>query len=145
MFVELPDHAARQGTEVVVEQGEGFLLKQPRVYHVVSLVGLSFVPNANQTNAAIMFVMLKPWDDRTTRRDQFATVLGGVNGYLFQLQQTRGFAFNLPEIIGLGTTAGLELNLQDRGVNDITRFAGLTGEFAADAHASPPLRGGYPA
>src|SRR5207244_3014219 len=68
----------------------------------------------------------------------------GVNGYLFQLQQTRGFAFNLPEIIGLGTTAGLELNLQDRGVNDVTRFAGLTGEFAADANALPELRGVYP-
>src|SRR5206468_11741961 len=106
-------------------------------------VGLNFIQNADQTNAAIMFRMLKPWDDRTTPRDQFATVLGRVNGLLFQLQQTRGFAFNLPEIIGLGTTAGLELNLQDRGVNDVTRFAGLAGEFAADANALPQLRGVY--
>src|SRR5438034_9560650 len=91
-----------------------------------------------------MFVMLKPWEERTAPRDQFAAVLGAVNGFLFQLPQTRGFAFNLPEIIGLGTTAGLELNLQDRGVNDVTRFAGLAGEFAADANALPQLRGVYP-
>jgi len=71
-------------------------------------------------------------------------VVGAVNGFLFQLQQTRGFAFNLPEIIGLGTTAGLELNLQDRGVNDVTRFAGLAGEFAADANALPQLARVYP-
>src|SRR5947207_1855804 len=144
MLVELPDNASRQRTEAVVKQVEGYLMQQPAINHVVSLVGLNFIQNANQTNAAIMFVMLKPWDDRTNPRDQFAAVLGGVNGFLFQLQQTRGFAFNLPEIIGLGTTAGLELNLQDRGVNDITRFAGLTGEFAADANASPALRGVYP-
>jgi len=144
MLIELPDNASRQRTEAVVKQVEGFLLQQPAINHVVSLVGLNFIQNANQTNAAIMFVMLKPWDDRTTPRDQFASVLGGVNGYLFQLQQTRGFAFNLPEIIGLGTTAGLELNLQDRGVNDVTRFAGLAGEYAADANALPELRGVYP-
>src|SRR2546425_686685 len=88
--------------------------------------------------------MLKPWEERTAKQDQLPAVLGAVNGYLFQLKETRGFAFNLPEIIGLGTTAGLELNLQDRGVNDVTRFAGLAGEFAADANALPELRGVYP-
>ena len=144
MLIELPDNASRQRTEAVVKQVEGFLLQQPAINHVVALVGLNFIQNANQTNAAIMFVMLKPWDERTAARDQFPAVLGAVNGFLFQLQQTRGFAFNLPEIIGLGTTAGLELNLQDRGVNDVTRFAGLAGEFAADANALPQLRGVYP-
>jgi len=144
MLIELPDNASRQRTEAVVKQVEAFLLKQPAVNHVVGLVGLNFIQNANQTNAAIMFVMLKPWGERTAARDQFPAVLGAVNGFLFQLQQTRGFAFNLPEIIGLGTTAGLELNLQDRGVNDVTRFAGLAGEFAADANALPQLRGVYP-
>ena len=144
MLIELPDNASRQRTEAVVKQVEAFLLKQPAINHVVALVGLNFIQNANQTNAAIMFVMLKPWDERTAARNQFPAVLGAVNGFLFQLQQTRGFAFNLPEIIGLGTTAGLELNLQDRGVNDVTRFAGLAGEFAADANALPQLRGVYP-
>src|SRR2546427_7045948 len=91
-----------------------------------------------------MFVMLKPWEERTAKQDQLPAVLGAVNGYLFQLKETRGFAFNLPEIIGLGTTAGLELNLQDRGVNDVTRFAGLAGEVARDANALADLRGVYP-
>ena len=144
MLIELPDNASRQRTEAVVKQVEGFLKQQPAINHIVSLVGLNFIQNANQTNAAIMFVMLKPWEERTAPRDQFAAVLGAVNGFLFQLPQTRGFAFNMPEIIGLGTTAGLELNLQDRGVNDVTRFAGLTGEFAGDANALPELRGVYP-
>jgi hydrophobe/amphiphile efflux-1 (HAE1) family protein len=144
MLIELPDNASRQRTEAVVKQVEGFLKAQPAINHVVSLVGLNFIQNANQTNAAIMFVMLKPWEERNAPKDKLPAVLGAVNGYLFQLQETRGFAFNLPEIIGLGTTAGLELNLQDRGVNDVTRFAGLTGEFAADANALPQLRGVYP-
>jgi len=144
MLIELPDNASRQRTESVVRQVEGFLKQQPAINHVVSLVGLNFIQSANQTNAAIMFVMLKPWEERSAQKDQLPAVLGAVNGYLFQLKETRGFAFNLPEIIGLGTTAGLEMNLQDRGVNDVTRFAGLTGAFAGDANASPDVRGVYP-
>jgi len=144
MLIELPDNASRQRTEAVVRQVEGFLKQQPAINHVVSLVGLNFIQSANQTNAAIMFVMLKPWEERSAQKDQLPAVLGAVNGYLFQLKETRGFAFNLPEIIGLGTTAGLEMNLQDRGVNDVTRFAGLTGAFAGDANALPDVRGVYP-
>ena len=144
MLIELPDNASRQRTEAVVRQVEGFLKQQPAINHVVSLVGLNFIQSANQTNAAIMFVMLKPWEERSAQKDQLPAVLGAVNGHLFQLKETRGFAFNLPEIIGLGTTAGLEMNLQDRGVNDVTRFAGLTGAFAGDANALPDVRGVYP-
>ena len=144
MLVELPDNASRQRTEAVVARLEGFLKQQPAVKDVVAFVGLNFIQNANQTNAAIMFVTLKPWDVRSSKRDQLGAVVGGVNGYLFGLKETRGFAFNLPEIIGLGTTAGLEMNLQDRGVNDVTKFAGLAGEFARDANALPALRGVYP-
>ncbi len=144
ILVELPDDASRQRTEAVVHRLEGFLQRQPAIGHVVSLVGLNFIQNANQTNTGMLFVMLKPWDERPAPAEQLPAVLGAVNRYLYQLREARGFAFNLPEIIGLGTTAGLELNLQDRGVNDITRFADLTGEFARDANALPELRGVYP-
>src|SRR2546428_1775002 len=96
MLIELPDNASRQRTEAVVKQGEGFFKHKPAINHTVSLVGLNFIQNANQTNAAIMFVMLKPWEERTAPRDQFAAGLGAVNGFPFQLPQTRGLAFNMP-------------------------------------------------
>src|SRR5439155_821345 len=84
-----------------------------------------------------------PWDERTSRKDQINAGLGAVNGYLFGMRNARGFAFNLPEIIGLGTTAGLEMNLQDRGVNDVQRFAGFVNDFTREANGRPELRGVY--
>src|SRR5437016_3392363 len=143
MLVALPDDASRQRTEAVVGGIEGFLKRQPAINHVVALVGLDFIQNANQTNAAIIFVNMKPWDERSSRRDQINAVLGAVNGYLFGMRNARGFAFNLPEIIGLGTTAGLEMNLQDRGVNDVQRFAALVNDFTREANGRPELRGVY--
>jgi len=143
MLVALPDDASRQRTEGVVAGIEAFLKQQPAVYHVVAFVGLDFIQNANQTNAAIVFVSMKPWDQRTSRKDQINAVLGAVNGYLFGMRNARGFAFNLPEIIGLGTTAGLEMNLQDRGVNDVQRFGALVNDFTRAANGQPELRGVY--
>src|SRR5713101_6477402 len=143
MLVALPDDASRERTEGVVGGIEAFLRQQPAVKHVVALVGLDFIQNANQTNAAIIFVNMKPWDERTSRKDQINAVLGAVNGYLFGMRNARGFAFNLPEIIGLGTTAGLEMNLQDRGVNDVQRFGALVNDFTRAANGQPELRGVY--
>ena len=52
-------------------------------------------------------------------------LLQSSNGYFFtQIPEAFVFAFNAPEIIGLGTTAGLELNLEDRGVNNVREVRG---------------------
>ena len=109
--------------------------------YVVNFSGLSFVLGTNQTNSASMFVLLKPWDERTGKQDQLDAVLQGTNQFLASLHNAVAFGFNLPEIPGLGTTAGLEVNLQDRSVNDIRKFAGLVNEYTQQANAQPELQG----
>jgi len=139
MIVQLPDGASRQRTDEVVARIEHFLGEQPAIKNVVSLVGLNFLLGANQTNSATVFVLLKPWDERAGAANQLDAVLQKTNGFLFSMRDAQAFAFNLPEIPGLGSTAGLEMNLQDRGVNDIRRFARLAGDFATQANALPEV------
>ena len=141
LVVQLPDGASLQRTEEVTQRIENYLLKQRQVAYVVNFSGLSFVLGTNQPNAASMFVLLKPWDQRTGKQDQLDAVLQGTNRYLSSLTDAVAFGFNLPEIPGLGTTAGLEVNLQDRSVNDMRKFAGLVSEYAQQANAQPELQG----
>ncbi len=141
IVVQLPDGASTQRTGQVVSQIEGYLRKQPAVRYVVSFTGLSFVLGTNQTNSASMFVLLKPWDERKSKEDQLTAVLNGTNGFMASLNTAVAFGFNLPEIPGLGTTAGLEVNLQDRGINDVRKFAGLVNEFVQKANTLPELQG----
>ncbi|HEU4641120.1 MAG TPA: multidrug efflux RND transporter permease subunit [Gemmatimonadaceae bacterium] len=138
--VELPGGASLQRTEEVVHRVESFIKQQPAVQHVFALVGFSLIQGASQTSSATMFVNLKPWDERTSKSEQIGAVLGKVNGMLFQMRDATAFAFNLPEIPGLGTTAGLEMNLQDRGINDVRRFAAVAQQFAAEANKQPALQ-----
>jgi hydrophobe/amphiphile efflux-1 (HAE1) family protein len=141
VVLQLPDGASLQRTVEVTQRIESFLLKQPSVAYVVNFSGLSFVLGTNQTNSASMFVLLKPWDERTSKGDQLDAVLQATNRFLSSLNNAVAFGFNLPEIPGLGTTAGLEVNLQDRSVNDIRKLAGLVSEYTQAANAQPELQG----
>jgi multidrug efflux pump len=138
--VELPAGASRQRTDDVVARVQKYLLAQPGVNHTVALTGLSLLQGgASQTSSATVFAGLKPWDERKKPELQLEAILGKANGFFSQIKEATIFGFNFPEIPGLGVTAGLEMNLQDRSVNDVVKFASLAQEFVADANKLPEV------
>ena len=140
--IELPSGASRQRTDEVVARVQSYLLAQPGVRHTVALTGLSLLQGgAAQTSSATVFAGLKPWDERKTPDTQLDAILGKANGAFSQIKEAIIFGFNFPEIPGLGVTAGLEMNLQDRSVNDVTKFAALAQQFVADANKLPEAQG----
>ena len=52
-----------------------------------------------------------------------------------------GFAFNLPEIPGLGATSGVEANLQNRSGKDVRDFALQVQAFQAAVNQLPRRAG----
>jgi len=139
--VQLPDAATRQRTEAVVRRVEDILRHEEAVAGFVELIGLDILSRSNQTNAAVLFARLKPWDERPSKTLQIDAVVGRVNGALFGIREALAFAFNFPEIPGVGTTSGLEFNLQSRQGGDIRRFAGIAQQFVQDANQLPELQG----
>ncbi|MGE0352095.1 MAG: efflux RND transporter permease subunit [Gemmatimonadales bacterium] len=137
----LPDGASRQRTEAVVSQIEQFVLQDPGVEQIAVLVGLDILTQATKTNAATMFVRLKPWDERTTPETQLPAILGRINGQLFMLRDALAFSFNFPEVPGLGQTAGLEMHLQARAGTDLQTFAQQVNAFVAAANQLPEVAG----
>ncbi|HET7422344.1 MAG TPA: efflux RND transporter permease subunit, partial [Gemmatimonadales bacterium] len=138
--IQLPDGASRQRTDKVVEQVEGILRKEKGIRTFAALVGFNLLAQANQSNGATMFVLLQPWDDRG-KQDQLDAILGRVNGQLFGLKNALAFGFNFPEIPGLGSTAGLELNLQARSGQDIATFNRQVQAAVADIGKLPETPG----
>jgi multidrug efflux pump len=66
--MQLPPGATLERTQAVVEKVEGFMLKQPEVKSMVAVLGFSF--SGQGQNAALAFVTLKDWSERT-RPGQF--------------------------------------------------------------------------
>jgi multidrug efflux pump len=71
--VQLPPGATQERTLAVMEQVEGFMLKQPEVQSMVGVLGFSF--SGQGQNAALAFVTLKDWSERQAR--QSAQALAG--------------------------------------------------------------------
>ena len=138
--LQLPDAASLERTQATVERIEGILRSEPAVKNIVALVGFDILTRASQSNSAVIFCNVKPWGERGPQ-DQLEAIRGRVQGRLFQLPDAFAFAFNLPEIFGLGVTAGVETNLQARGGQTVQQFAAQAQEFVQAANQLPAAGG----
>ena len=139
--MNLPDAASRQRTDEVVSRVERMILADSSVARTVTLVGLDLLTFSNQPNSATMFVGLKPWEERKKKSQSVDAIVQRVGFGLYQMKEAFSFAFNFPEIPGLGRTAGLELNPQARAGQDYRSFAGQVQALVADINKLPVVQG----
>ncbi len=136
LSVQLPDAASLQRTEAAVAKIEKIIRTEPAVVNIVALVGLDILTQSNATSGATVFLNVKPWDERG-KHDALDSIAARLNGKLFGLPDATAFGFNLPEVPGLGTTAGVEINLQNRNGQDIRTFAQHVQEFRQAVNQLP--------
>jgi len=136
LSVQLPDAASLQRTTATVEKIEKILRAEPAVVNIVALAGLNFLNGSNSTNGATVFLNVKPWEERGPH-DALDSIAARVNRKLAGLPDASAFGFNLPEVPGLGTTAGVEINVQNRNGQDIRQFAQHVEEFRQAVNKLP--------
>ncbi|KAF1723085.1 efflux RND transporter permease subunit [Pseudoxanthomonas wuyuanensis] len=113
-LVQLPPGATHARTLAVIEQIEHHFLvdQQDSVDGMFAVPGFSFAGSGQ--NVALLFVKLKPWDERT-REDQSVTGVAAKAGAFFAtLRDAKAFAFAPPAVSELGNATGFDLMLQDR-------------------------------
>ncbi len=110
--VQLPPGASVNRTEKVMQQVEGFFLKQPEVEKIIGVMGFSFA-GAGQ-NAGLAFVPLKDWSERPGPEHTAQAVAGRAFGALMQVRDGFIFPLSPPPIPELGTATGFTFRLQDR-------------------------------
>jgi hydrophobe/amphiphile efflux-1 (HAE1) family protein len=110
---QLPQGASLSRTRAVVEQIEQIIMPTPGVDRILSIVGFSLVDNGAQSNSAFIVVRMKPFEDRKSAQESVFAAIGRVFGATQQVLTANTFAFNIPPIIGLGTGAGFQYQLQN--------------------------------
>ncbi len=113
--VQLPPGATQNRTLEVMQQVEAFILKQPEVQSMVSVLGFSF--SGTGQNAALAFVTLKDWKERTGPGQTAQALAGRSFGALSRIRDAFIFPLSPPPIPELGTGSGFAFRLQDRGGN----------------------------
>ena len=113
--VQLPPGATQNRTLAVMEQAESYMLKQPEVQSMVSVLGFSF--SGTGQNAALAFVTLKDWAERSGAEHAASGIAGRAFGALMGIKDAFIFAVSPPPIPELGSSSGFNFRLQDRGGN----------------------------
>ncbi len=110
--VQLPPGATLERTTAVMAQVEDFMLKQPEVQSMIGILGFSFAGQGQ--NAALAFVTLKDWAERSEPGNSADALAGRAFGALSGIRDAFIFPLSPPAIPELGTSSGFSFRLQDR-------------------------------
>jgi HAE1 family hydrophobic/amphiphilic exporter-1 len=138
IIVQLPDGASLQRTDAVAEKVRDVLQKTPGVDIAGSISGLNFLTNAAQSNSAIEFAVLRPWDERGTALS-VSNILASVRPKLFMIPDAFVLAVDPPSINGLGTTGGFEFEVEDLAGRGAVALNDATQALLAEARKQPEL------
>ena len=138
--VQGPAGASLEYTGQIAKRAEDIILKDPDVMALFSVMGFSFSGAAS--NQGLMFVRLKPFEDRIGDEHSVQAVLGRISGPLFGIPGAIVVGFTPPAIQGLSRFGGFEFQVLDQSGGDITRLAQATQAIAGAGNQSPKLRPG---
>ena len=137
--VQLPDAASQERTQGVLKKIDQILAKTPGVSDWISLGGFSVLDATNASNAATIYVVMKPWEERTGANTSQAAVLAYLQRQFAQVQEAVAFAFAPPAIPGLGVSGGFQMQLQDRGGIGLAELQSMTNEMVQDGNGQTAL------
>jgi HAE1 family hydrophobic/amphiphilic exporter-1 len=137
LSVQLPDAATRQRTLGVMDKVNENMAGMEGVKGWICLTGFSLMDGASASNAAAVWIVFDPWEERLEKGLTLDAMLGGLRMRLAGIQDASIFAFAPPAIRGLGTAGGFQMQLQDRagaGPDELQQVVGeLTGEANSKA------------
>ena len=135
--VQLPPGATQNRTLEVMKQVERYMLEQPEVQSMVSIMGFSFAGTGQ--NAALGFVTLKDWQQREGAAHSAQALVGRAFGALGRIRDAFIFPVSPPPIRELGRANGFAFRLQDRGGNGHDALLAARNQLLGKAAESPLL------
>ncbi|UFX44907.1 multidrug efflux RND transporter permease subunit [Bradyrhizobium sp. 41S5] len=139
--VQLPDGAAIDRTQRVLDQVTEIARKTPGVEQVVAIAGISALDNSSSlANAGVAYVILKDWGSRGPGED-LRSLVYGLNDKLAVIPEARILVIPPPPIQGIGNAAGFAMQVQLRDGNaDYGKLQAVTGAVVSNAQTQSALQ-----
>ena len=139
-FAQLPGGASLERTDKVIRQMSDIALKHEGVQSAVAFPGLSIAGFSNSPNAGIVFVTLKDFSERSLTGNAIA---GSLNQQFGVIKDAFVAIFPPPPVMGLGTTGGFKLEIQDQGDMGYDALNGVVQQVIGKTYQSKILVNSY--
>lgn len=114
-FAQLPDGATLDRSEKVIRQMSEIALKEPGVESAVAFPGLSINGFMNSSSAGIVFVTLRPFEERKSHELSGIAISNKLQQkFATEIKDAFVAIFPPPPVQGLGTIGGFKLQVEDR-------------------------------
>ena len=110
----LPPGSSLDRTDRVVREASDILLSRPGVANTVMFAGFDGATFTNAPNLGVIFVTLKPFDERVKAGLATATILNDLRSQMQVLREASILILPPPSVPGIGTGGGFKLYVQDR-------------------------------
>ncbi|HEX5660931.1 MAG TPA: efflux RND transporter permease subunit, partial [Polyangiales bacterium] len=140
-FAQLPDAASLERSDEVIREMSRIALETPGVEHAIAFPGLSIQGFTNSPNAGIVFVDLKPFEERTTPELSGMALAAELNKRFGAIQDSFVAIFPPPPVQGLGTIGGFKLYVEDRGDQGLEALYETTQRFLGTSAGQSELSG----
>ena len=111
--VQLPNASSLDRTTEVTERLQKTISAYPEVENVLVINGFSSLFGSQSSNLATFFIVLDHWHERKGKEHSSDAIVARINRDAAAIQEAIIFAVNPPTIQGLGSTGGLEWQLED--------------------------------
>ncbi|HTJ99508.1 MAG TPA: efflux RND transporter permease subunit [Bordetella sp.] len=142
LFVQIstPSGATAERTQVVIDEAIKYFLQDEKdtVASVFSINGFNF--GGRGQNAALMFVKLKDWGDRSAAHQKVAALAARSSAHFAQtIRDAQVVAFAPPAVLELGNATGFDFQLMDRAGLGHQALLDARNKLLGEAAKSPIL------
>lgn len=139
--VQLPPAASIERTQEVVKRLGEIALQEPGVLHAVQFPGLSINGFTRSSNSAVVFLTLKPFEERGRKLTGDA-ISASLNKKLAgAIDDAFIFVLAAPPIRGFGPAGGFKLQLEDRNAMGSDELYKVAQDILAKTRSAPELFG----
>src|SRR5208283_5345870 len=103
VVIQLPGGSSVGRTSEVIRKAEGILKEEEAVADYTSIIGLNFIDNYSESNAAFMVVTLKPFEERKDPKLGVPQVIARLGAKFREIPGGTVVPLAPPPVLGLGT------------------------------------------
>jgi hydrophobe/amphiphile efflux-1 (HAE1) family protein len=134
---QLPPGASLTRTDAVIRRAADIIVKRPGVEHSVAFAGFDGGTFTNAPNTGVIFVALKPAEERARQGLSAGRIVGDLYQALGPLTESFTFVLEPPSVPGIGTGGGLKGYVQDRAAHGLPALEGAAWTIAGTAMHTP--------